>query len=265
MWGLVLGAASVGVGYLIVALTPIATLTIWDYGTWDSFLNLGRLLLICLAIFASFIAIGVMIATLFARQTEQDRSPLLRRPLGAGLACAVVVYFLDSDRAAGHDHARRAASSRSPASASRSAIAADRSEHAARLVPVGLVVAVLLAIPVVAPSVLPRQREDTVKTNLTDQNTDLLGVELDLPGRRRRHRPGRPEKILYHDGLHGSGIYRFNGDVTTPQPVRQRPAVPSRSPSSASPSATCSSSAPPVVTRFSPRCGSTPATSTPWS
>ena len=71
VWGLILGGASVGAGYLVVAFTPIATLTIWNYGTWDSFLNLGRLLLICLAIFVSFISIGIMIATLFARQTDR--------------------------------------------------------------------------------------------------------------------------------------------------------------------------------------------------
>ncbi len=32
-WGLVLGALSVGVGYLIVARLPIRSMAIWDYGT----------------------------------------------------------------------------------------------------------------------------------------------------------------------------------------------------------------------------------------
>ena len=32
-WGLVLGALSVGVGYLVVARLPIRSMAIWDYGT----------------------------------------------------------------------------------------------------------------------------------------------------------------------------------------------------------------------------------------
>ena len=51
-WGLVLGALSVGVGYLIVARLPIRTMAIWDYGTAASFGNLVRLIVLCLALFA---------------------------------------------------------------------------------------------------------------------------------------------------------------------------------------------------------------------
>src|SRR5262245_12968015 len=65
LWGLLLGALSIGVGYLVVAKLPIATNKIWDYGSGDSYSNLGRLLIICLSLFASFIAVGIMLATLF--------------------------------------------------------------------------------------------------------------------------------------------------------------------------------------------------------
>src|SRR6266542_3065311 len=96
MWGLLLGAASVGIGYAVVALTSTNTFAIWDYGTLTSFSNLARLLVIAFALFASFIAIGVMIATLFSRRPERIGRMYFADLLGAGLACAVVVALLAS-------------------------------------------------------------------------------------------------------------------------------------------------------------------------
>src|SRR2546421_2792802 len=66
LWALLVGAVSVGVGYAVIARTPTDTFAIWDYGTLTSVGNLARLLVIAFALFASFIAIGVMIATLFS-------------------------------------------------------------------------------------------------------------------------------------------------------------------------------------------------------
>ena len=43
-WGLLLGAASVAVGYVIVATVRTDTLALWDYGSLSSFDNLARLL-----------------------------------------------------------------------------------------------------------------------------------------------------------------------------------------------------------------------------
>jgi hypothetical protein len=54
----VAGAVSIALGYLAIARLPIDTLAIWDYGSGSSFRNLGLLALICLLLFASFIALG---------------------------------------------------------------------------------------------------------------------------------------------------------------------------------------------------------------
>src|SRR2546430_6342753 len=56
--------------------------------------NLALLLGICLALFASFIAVGVMIATLFARQSERIGRLYFADLVGAGIACAVVVSLI---------------------------------------------------------------------------------------------------------------------------------------------------------------------------
>ena len=94
MWGCLLGAASVGIGYLVVAFVRTNSLAIFDYGTRASFGNLALLLLICLALFASFVAVGVMLATLFGRRSEQIGRLYFADLLGAGLACAIVVPLL---------------------------------------------------------------------------------------------------------------------------------------------------------------------------
>ena len=91
MWSLLVGAASVGAGYLVVALTTIDTLAIWDYGASRSFSNTARLVVICIGVFTSFIAIGVLIATLLGRRSEAIGRLYFADLLGAGLACAVVV------------------------------------------------------------------------------------------------------------------------------------------------------------------------------
>jgi len=96
MWSLLLGAASVGVGYLIVAVTRTDSLTLWDYGTSDSLTSLARLVVICLVLFASFIAVGVVLATLFGRRSDEIGRLYFADLVGAGLACAVVVWLLGS-------------------------------------------------------------------------------------------------------------------------------------------------------------------------
>src|SRR5437016_2611443 len=46
LWSLI-GAASVAIGYLVIARLPVNTVAIWDYGTRASFRNVGLLALIC--------------------------------------------------------------------------------------------------------------------------------------------------------------------------------------------------------------------------
>ncbi|HMG27964.1 MAG TPA: hypothetical protein VKH36_14260 [Acidimicrobiia bacterium] len=94
LWSLLLGGASVFVGYIVIALLRTDTVAIWKYGTFDSISNVGRLVVICLALFAAFLGVGVVIATLFARGANEIGRLYFADLLGAGLACAVVVSLL---------------------------------------------------------------------------------------------------------------------------------------------------------------------------
>ena len=101
---------SVAGGYLVVARLPIASLAIWQYGSRPSTVSLAKLVILCLALFLSFVAVGTMIATLFGRRTEGIGRLYFADLFGAGLACAVAVVFISHDRPAPNDHPRRGCS-----------------------------------------------------------------------------------------------------------------------------------------------------------
>jgi len=205
LWSFLLGAASVLAGYCVVAWTAIDTLAIWEYGTYGSFSNVARLVLICLALFSSFIAVGIVVSTLFGRQSEEIGRLYFFDLIGAGLACAIVVSLIGW---IGPPATIVLAGLVLALCAVRIAI---RSRP--RVAAIGAVLSLVLFAGVVAPSLLPDQSEDATKVQLDDGNTvfsawspifrvDVAEVSPDV-------------RVLYHDGLHGSGIYRFNGDLST--------------------------------------------------
>src|SRR6266567_2067544 len=201
-WGLLLGAASVGVGYLIVATVRTDTLTIWDYGSLSSMKNLALLLGICLALFASFIAVGVMIATLFARQSERIGRLYFADLVGAGIACAVVVSLIGW---IGPPATIFLAGLVLALAGLRLAIRV----RSRALLPVAVVLVAVMAVVVVRPGVLPQQRADAFKGQFDESATrysawspifrvDVVDIGPDL-------------RLLYHDGLVGSVIHRWDG------------------------------------------------------
>jgi spermidine synthase len=205
LWALLVGAVSVGVGYAVIARTPTDTFAIWDYGTLTSFANLARLLVIAFALFASFIAIGVMIATLFSRRPDRIGRLYFADLLGAGVACAVVVALIGSIGP--------------PATIMLSglilAVAALRIaiRRRSRLVPVAAGLAVLLGVGALWPSLLPRQRPDALKQKVDESKEPYWSWS---PIFRVDVAEVSPEaRLLFHDGLFGSVIYRWNGDVST--------------------------------------------------
>ncbi|HWC38700.1 MAG TPA: hypothetical protein VG476_09240 [Acidimicrobiales bacterium] len=203
-WSLLLGAASVAVGYIIVAYIPIDETALWHYGTSGSIKNLALLLLICFTLAVSFVAIGVIIATLFGRRPEGVGALYFADLVGAGVACAVVVSLIGSIGP--------------PATiflaGSVMALAALRLELRRRSVaiPVAGALVVLLAIVVAAPGLLPEQR-------LAAGKLDLGATKI----RETRWSPifrvdavDFPDSLgLYHDGLLGSVVRHWNGDPST--------------------------------------------------
>ena len=215
IWSLLLGGASVLVGYVVVARVGIDTLAIWDYGS-ASIGAVARLVLICLALFASFVAVGIIIATLFARRSDQIGRLYFADLVGAGLACAIVVVFI---RWAGPPSTILFAGLILSLSGLRLLVV--RADRRPALVIGAIALSGVLAVTVVLPSVLPEERADASKycygecprPGRIPENAEvskwspIFRVDVESVG------PGI--KLLYHDALPGSGIYKYNGDPST--------------------------------------------------
>jgi len=224
-WGLASAAASVVVGYVVVAVTPIDTLALWRYGSGASLRNLALLVVICLALFASFISIGIMLATLFGRRTAQIGRLYFADLLGAGLACAVVVFALYW---VGPSVTIIVAGLLMAAGALRMAVtrragedgSAPQPRARAAALASGAVAAVLVAMLAV-PALLPDVRPDSTKDI---SRWDDAGAVAGYGGWGALFRVdafefATPELgdfyFLMHDGMLGSAIYAYDGDATS--------------------------------------------------
>jgi hypothetical protein len=201
LWASLIGSITVVVGYAVVARISIDTLNIYDYWTRAQLSSVVRLLVICVAVFGSFLAVGVIVATLFARRSERIGRLYFADLFGAGLACAVVVALISSIGP--------------PATIMLAGLVLAASglwiaarDHR-RVMAVGVLLVVVLGTLVVRPQLLPEQRDDTTKTNLTSANTiysswsPIFRVDVTDFGNQR---------LLFHDGLLGSAIYRYDGN-----------------------------------------------------
>src|SRR5262245_39760596 len=88
------GAVMIAFGYFVVARIPINTVRIWAYGSAGSYKNLAVLGLICFVLFASFLAFGIIVATLLGRATERVGRLYFADLVGAGLGCLCAIPLI---------------------------------------------------------------------------------------------------------------------------------------------------------------------------
>jgi hypothetical protein len=203
LWGSLLAALTTAVGYWIVARQRISSLALWDYGTRASVLNVVGLLVICLAIFASFIAVGVIIATLFSRRTEGIGRLYFADLTGAGLACVVVVYLLGSI-----GPPRTVFLAAAVFAATGLWVAVQVRARLVALAGAGLTGALVLGV--LAPSLVPEVRNDDFKNDVDNAASTswspIFRVDaVDLGD----------QLFLQHDGLTGSVIRRWDGELSS--------------------------------------------------
>ncbi|MGH9108404.1 MAG: hypothetical protein ACRDY3_02875 [Acidimicrobiales bacterium] len=208
----VLGSASTVVAYLVVAHVRIDTLAVWRYGTTASYESFGKLLLLCLCVFASFVAPGVMMATLFGRRPEVVGGLYFADLVGAGVGCGAVIYLVSALGA--------------PASVMVAALAMAAGAVAVglrrgpSLVAVACVVVAGAAVLASLPGVLPTQRVDPSKSIGPKTKVSYhswgpvfrVDVSPSIPLGPREPDGFRPAvRLLYHDGILGAGIYAWDG------------------------------------------------------
>ena len=203
-WSFLLGAlASLG-AYLVVAFIRIDTLAVWLYGTAGSWKSLAMLLVLCLCLFASFVPAGVIAATLFGRRPTAIGGLYFCDLLGAGLACAVVIYVISSLGAP-------ATVMLAVAVMTCGALMTGARRARRPLMSAAAAVAVLAVVLTAAPGLLPDQRLDSSKTPIPPGTLvasdwgSVLRVDV-------ARAPGHPDiDNLYHDGILGASIDRWDG------------------------------------------------------
>ncbi|MBV9951536.1 MAG: hypothetical protein JO291_06265 [Acidimicrobiia bacterium] len=204
LWGSLIGVAAVALGYFVVAITPINTLLLWDYGSRRSFSTLARLLVVCVALFAPFASIGVMVATLFGRRAERIGRLYFADLMGAGLACALAVFMI---RYIGP-----------PATIflaglvlAITAILVALRQGTRLLQGAAVVLGALMVIGLVAPNVLPDPHVDQSKSTISRNSAEYSRwspiFRVDVQD------VGNGSKLVYHDGLVGSRLSQWDGKM----------------------------------------------------
>lgn len=196
-----LGGLSIAAGYFVVARLPVDTRAIWDYGTGASFRNLALLGLICLVLFASFVALGVMVSVLLGRAGDDVGRLYFADLAGAGIACLVAIPLIS-----------RLGPPALVWLAALLFVAVGIPSLRVRWARVGAVVlaAVLVAGVVGRDGLLPDVKVEATKIGGEGAlfsgwgpvfRVDVLDAGDDAV------------RLLAHDGTFGSGIHRFDGDT----------------------------------------------------
>jgi hypothetical protein len=204
-WVCLAGALAVGAGYVVVARVPFDTQALWS-----GLAEPAKLVAICLALYAGFLAIGVAIAAILARRPSPIHRLYFADLVGAGLGAAAVVPLIGRV-------GPPACIFLSGAVLAATGLAAARGGSGRAQRGLLAVAAAALAVPVAAPRLLPDPLPDRFGKHLEPRNvidfsrwSPVFRIDVSrLPNVDDRFR------AVLHDGLWGSSLFRFDGDVAS--------------------------------------------------
>jgi len=200
------GAVSIAIGYLVVAKLHVNTVAIWDYGSRSSFSNFFALATICFAIFATFIAFGIIVSVLLGRAVAAVGRMYFSDLAGAALGALLAIPLIT-----------RVGPPRLIMLAALvfAVVGLLYSTPRSLLFGFAAVTAVVLAFPVQGGGILKLPDVRTEETKLHVQNAKysawgpVFRVDVVQIG------PDDSNYLLVHDGTFGSGIRRFNGNASS--------------------------------------------------
>lgn len=206
LWSSLAGAALVPVSYLAVSLIQLNTIDFVEGAA-----PLLRLTLVCVSLFAPFLAIGIALAVIFGSRPGDMNRLYFADLLGAGLGCALCVPLFSS--IAPPRTVMLGGLLLSFAALSSSL----RERPAARATSLGLAAA--LAATLLAPRLLPDPIVDRTKTLSPQRLGDRAVLFTDWSPLFRidviAERDAESKlHIITHDGMAGSGLHRFDGDLS---------------------------------------------------
>jgi spermidine synthase len=203
--GCVLAGASALLGYLVVARVPL------DPSQLDKrLLELAKLALLSTVVFLPFLFTGVMITRMFSAHPERIARLYCADLAGAALGCAVIIPLIWTATPPGCVMA----------SGALFALAGLRraTRDARGVMPWIALVSALGVVGAMAPRVLPDPVPEPQKTlGNYDPALDPVVFSQWSPVFRIdvMETPWRPDvKLVIHDGQLGSGLHRFDGDLS---------------------------------------------------
>jgi hypothetical protein len=199
----IFGAISIVIGYLVISRIPVDTVSIWDYGTRASFKNLAVIGIISLAIFASFIALGVIVATILGRAPDGIGRLYFADLIGAGLGCLAAIPLIT------HLGPPDVIMLAALIFAVVGMLALPR--RLGVLMGLGAVVSIVLVLLVTSVISLPDVRTEATKAGSTGVEYSDWGpvFRVDVVAV-----PGN-DRLLLHDGTFGSAMFHYNDDPST--------------------------------------------------
>mgnify|MGYP003938408299 CR=1 FL=1 len=198
------GAVSIAVGYWVVARTPVNTLAIWDYGTKGSVKNLVLLGVICFALFATFVALGIIVSTILGRAGDAVGRLYFADLIGAGVGCLLAIPLIV---ALGPPRVIVLAA------VIFGIVGLGSLPVGSVQFAVGAVVTAVMMIGVVSTSALPLIRTETTRADVARESIygdwgPVFRVDV-MP-------VGSPDHMLLaHDATYGSAIWRWNGELSS--------------------------------------------------
>ena len=208
-FGCLLGALAVAASYVVIAVMPLnAFELVRTFSNLSEILKIG---IVCGALFSTFLTIGVMIAALFSANPESINRLYFADLAGAGVGCALVVPLLG---ALGPPSCIALAGV--VLAATGAALAAS---HYRGILYASLATALALGIAVPFPEVLPHLVTDATKTirpaDMSSTYFSAWNPVFRVDVTKQLMSDEDEMRIIHHDGLWGSSLHRFNGDVAT--------------------------------------------------
>ncbi len=199
--GSFVASLAIALGYLVVAGLPTDTRRLDDAPG----VEIAKLGLLCLALFTSFLPIGIMISALLSRNPTRIARLYFADLAGAAAACAVAVPLLRALTPPGCILL---------AALLLAALAAHFARPASRaLFGASLALAAILAAGVAMPGGIPDPLPDATKRFTRIQpSTEPIFSAWDPVFRIDVTQHSEDLLLLHHDGMLGSTLHRFDGD-----------------------------------------------------
>jgi len=207
--GCLLGAVAVAVSYVVIAVMPLNAFEL--VRTFKNLEEIVKIGVVCGALFGTFLTIGVMIAALFSANPESINRLYGADLAGAGLGCALVVPLLGL---------LGPPSCIALAGVTLALVSARLARgHHRGLLYASLTMALTLGVAVPFPEVLPHLVTDASKTVRPSDTSRTFYSEWNPVFRIDVTRPAMSDddelRTIHHDGLWGSALHRFDGDVAS--------------------------------------------------